>query len=173
MRATTLWFLPMYASVMGLSVNLTPVANLHHKDAQSAILNVTNHPAIAHPVAPKSSVRPGQRLARVAWVFQSGNALVHEVKDAPRHLFVELVQLRPLAVSAYSIVQAKVSSHISSGMDLFFPLTDTRKHIGSEVVVFHFLDALLDDFAQVKGLGATSLRCEEVKPLLCLWSQTN
>ena len=58
-------------------------------------------------------------------------------------------------------------------MDLFFPLTDTRKHIGSEVVVFHFLDALLDDFAQVKSLGGPSLRCEVVKPLLGLWSKTN
>ena len=27
-------------------------------------------------------------------------------------------------------------------MHLFFPFTDTLKHIGSEVVVFHFLDAL-------------------------------
>jgi hypothetical protein len=30
-----------------LSVNLTPVANLHHKDAQSAVLNVANAPAKA------------------------------------------------------------------------------------------------------------------------------
>jgi len=73
-----------------LSVNLTPVANLHHKDAQSAVLNVTNHAAISHPVAPESTVRPGQCFARIAWVFKSGDALVHEVNDAPRRLFVEL-----------------------------------------------------------------------------------
>jgi len=73
-----------------LSVNLTPVANLNHKDAQSAVLNVTNHPAIAHPVSPESTVRPGQSLTRIAWVFKSGDALVHEVNDAPRRLFVEL-----------------------------------------------------------------------------------
>jgi hypothetical protein len=36
MRATTLWVVPMRAAMMGLSVNLTPVGNLHHKDAQSA-----------------------------------------------------------------------------------------------------------------------------------------
>jgi hypothetical protein len=58
-------------------------------------------------------------------------------------------------------------------MDRFFPLTDTSKHIGSEVVVFHFLDALLDDFAQVKGLGAPSLGCKVVKPLLGLWGKTD
>jgi hypothetical protein len=34
--------------MVGQSVNLTPVANLHHQDAQSAVLNVTNLPAIAH-----------------------------------------------------------------------------------------------------------------------------
>jgi hypothetical protein len=126
----------MRAAMMCLSVNLTPVTNLHHKDPQSAVLNVTNHPAIAHPVTPEISVRPDQCLARVA---------------------------------AYSIVQAKVTSHIGSGMDLFFPLTNTRKHIGSEVVVFHVLDAVFDDFAQVKSLGAPSLGCEVVKPLLGLW----
>jgi len=126
----------MRAAMMCLSVNLTPVTNLHHKDAQSAVLNVTNHPAIAHPVTPETSVRPDQCLARVA---------------------------------AYSIVQAKVTSHIGSGMDLFFPLTSTRKHIGSEVVVFHVLDAVFDDFAQVKSLGAPSLGCEVVKPFLGLW----
>jgi hypothetical protein len=124
MRATTLWVVPMRAAMMCLSVNLAPVANLNHKDAQSAIC--------------LSSLR--------SW---------------------------PLAVSVYSIVQAKVSSHIGCGMDLFFPLTDTRKYIGSEVVVFHFLDALLDDFAQIKSLGAPSLRCEVVKPLLGLWRKTN
>jgi hypothetical protein len=53
---------PSGLSVMGLSVNLTPVANLHHKDAQSAGLNVTNHPAIAQAVAPESAVRLGHAL---------------------------------------------------------------------------------------------------------------
>lgn len=73
---------------MGLTVNITPVANLNHKDAQSAVLNVTNYPAIAHPVAPESSVRSDQCLARAAGVFLPGNTLVHKVNDAPRHLFV-------------------------------------------------------------------------------------
>jgi hypothetical protein len=45
MRVTTLWVVPMRAAMMCLSVNLTPVANLHHKDAQSAVLNVANYPA--------------------------------------------------------------------------------------------------------------------------------
>ena len=75
--------------------------------------------------------------------------------------------------SAYSIVQAKVSSHVGSGMNLFFPSTDTLKHIGSEVVVLHFLDAVFDDLAQVESLGAPSLGCEVVKPLLDLWRKTN
>jgi hypothetical protein len=115
---------PSRASMMPLSVNLTPVAKLHYKDAQSA---------------------------------------------------VGLSSLRscPIAVSAYSIVQAKVLSHVSSGMHLFFAFTDTLKHIGSEVVVLHVFNALFDDFAQVVSLGAPSLGCEKVKPLLGLWSQTN
>ena len=88
MLATTLWVAPMRAAMMCLSVNLTPVANLHHQYAQSAVLNVTNHPAIAHPVTPESTVRPRQSLARVAWVFQTGDSLIHEVNNAPSCLFV-------------------------------------------------------------------------------------
>jgi len=79
----------------------------------------------------------------------------------------------PIAVSAYSIVQAKVLSYVSSRMRLFFAFTDTFKHIGSEVVVLHVFDALFDDFAQVVSLGAPRLRCEKVKPLLGLWSEAN
>ena len=58
-------------------------------------------------------------------------------------------------------------------MHLFFPCADTLKHIGSEVVVLHVFDAPLDDLAQVESLGAPSLSCEVVKPLLGLWSETN
>ncbi len=79
---------PSYAPMMGLSVNLTPVTNLHHQYAQSAVLNVTNHPTVSYPVAPESTERSSQRFSRMAWVFQSGDSLVHEVKNAPRCLFV-------------------------------------------------------------------------------------
>ena len=58
-------------------------------------------------------------------------------------------------------------------MHLFFSIADTCKHIGSEVVVLHFLDAVFDDFAQVESLGTPSLRCEVVKPLLGFWSKAN
>ena len=58
-------------------------------------------------------------------------------------------------------------------MDLLFPLTDTRKHIGSKVVVLHLFNALFNHFAQVESLGAPRLGCEEVKPLLGFRSQTN
>ena len=58
-------------------------------------------------------------------------------------------------------------------MHLFFSIADTRKHIGSEVVVLHFFNALFNHFAQVESLGASRLGREEVKPLLGFWSQTN
>jgi hypothetical protein len=71
------------------------------------------------------------------------------------------------------MVQAKVFSHVSSGMHLLFSIPDTRKHIGSELIVFHFFNALFNHFAQVESLGAPRLGCQEVKPLLGFWSQTN
>ena len=94
-----------------LPVNLAPIANLHHKDAQSAVLNVANHPAIAHPVAPESSVRPDQCLARVAWIFHYGNALVHEVNNAARHLFFELAQLTFGRVGVFNCPGQGLVSH--------------------------------------------------------------
>ena len=51
-------------------------------------------------------------------------------------------------------------------MHLFFAFADTLKHVGSEVVVLHFFNAVFYDFAKVEGLGAPSLRCEVVKPCL-------
>ena len=85
--------------LVGLSVNLAPVADLHHKDAQSAVLKVANHPAIAYPVTPETTQRPGKCLACGAWVFQRGDALIHEIDNAPRCLPIQLAQLR-LTVSA-------------------------------------------------------------------------
>ena len=58
-------------------------------------------------------------------------------------------------------------------MHLFFSIADTRKHIGSEVVVLYLFNALFNHFAQVNSLGAPRLGCEEVKPLLGFRSQTN
>jgi len=65
----------------------------HHEHAQSAVLNVTNHPASAHPIPPESTKRAGQRFARVTRVSRFGDTLVHEIDDAPRHLPVELAKL--------------------------------------------------------------------------------
>lgn len=67
------------------------IASLHHKYAQSAILNIANHPAIAHPVTPEAAQRASQRLACAARVFQPGDTLVHEIDDAPCRLLVELL----------------------------------------------------------------------------------
>ena len=36
----------------GLSVDLTPVAQLNHQDAQSAVLDVADHATVTHPVTP-------------------------------------------------------------------------------------------------------------------------
>ena len=73
-----------------LSVNFAPVADLHHKDAQSAILNVTNHPAIAHPVTPEAPKRTRQCFACITWICQPGDTLVYEINDAPCSLLVKL-----------------------------------------------------------------------------------
>ena len=38
-----------------LSINLANVANMHHKDTHSTVLNVANHPAIDPPIAGEAS----------------------------------------------------------------------------------------------------------------------
>ena len=111
-----------------LSVNLTPVANLHHQYAQSAVLNVTNHPAIAHPVAPKSTVRTGQSLARVAWVFQTGYAFVHEVNNAPSSLFIELAQLTFGRVGIFNCPSQGLVSHRQRNAPVLFHREHAQAH---------------------------------------------
>lgn len=38
-----------------LSVHLAAVPQLHHENSQGPILNITNHPKIADPIAPQAS----------------------------------------------------------------------------------------------------------------------
>ena len=56
-------------------------------------------------------------------------------------------------------------------MYLFLPLANTFQHVGRKVVIFHVLNALLNDFSQVVSLCATRVQGEEIKPLLRLWSE--
>jgi len=76
-----------------LSIDLSPVANLHHKDTQSAVLYFANDATVAHPVAPKTSKRAGKCFASAARVILCGNAFIHVIDDAPRRLPVELPKL--------------------------------------------------------------------------------
>lgn len=73
-----------------LAIHLAPIAKLQHKDAQRAILDLANHPEVAHPVAPQPTQWAGERLPGTAWIFAQGDPLIHEVEDAPGGLLVEL-----------------------------------------------------------------------------------
>jgi hypothetical protein len=60
-----------------LSVNVTPIPQANDEDAQSPILNIADHPAVADTVTPKTSQRANQGLACVSGVFESGDAFIH------------------------------------------------------------------------------------------------
>ena len=62
-----------------------------------------------------------------------------------------------LAVSVYSIVQAKGCSHVRGGVGFFLACAEAFQYVRCEVVVFQILKAALDEFAQVESLGASGL----------------
>ena len=76
----------------GLPVNVFSVPKLHHEDAQCAVLNITNDPAIADTIAPKPAKRPGQCFSGAARVIQWGDAPVHVIDNPPGRWFVEFAQ---------------------------------------------------------------------------------
>ena len=51
-------------------------------------------------------------------------------------------------------------------MHRLLPLANALQNVRSEVIVLHFLNALLDDFAQVVGFGAPRVGGKSVKSLL-------
>ena len=83
---------PQYASPRS-SINLRPVANLHHEDAQNLVLNVANYPTVTYPITPEAAKWTRQCLARAARVVQPGNSFIHLVDNAPCRLLVELAKL--------------------------------------------------------------------------------
>ena len=73
------------------SVNLSPIGNLDHKNAKHMVVYVADDSTVADTVTPvRAEHGSGQRLANAARVFLLGNALVHEIDNAPRRLLVEL-----------------------------------------------------------------------------------
>ena len=76
------------------AVNLFAVANLDHEDPTCAILNVADDSIVANPVAPIGAEhRPCLGFAGVTWIPWTGNAFIHEIKNASRGLLVELAKL--------------------------------------------------------------------------------
>ena len=76
----------------GLPVNVFSVPKPHHEDAQCAVLNITNDPAIADPIAPESAKRAGQCLSGAARVVQRGDAPVHVIDNPAGRRLVEFPQ---------------------------------------------------------------------------------
>ena len=78
-----------------------------------------------------------------------------------------------MAVSVYCITQAKRSPHFLGTVNLFLTLANSLEHICGKVVVFHIIEAALDDFPQIECLCAPSLSREEIESLLDIRSQSN
>ena len=79
----------------GLPVNVFSVPKLHHEDAQCAVLNITNDPAVADTIAPKSAKRAGQCFSGTARVIQWGDALVHVIDNPAGRWFIRLARKTP------------------------------------------------------------------------------
>ena len=58
-------------------------------------------------------------------------------------------------------------------MHAFPTFADAFENIGGEIVVLQVLDAVLDEFAQVIGLGAPGLGGEKAESLLGFGGQAN
>jgi hypothetical protein len=59
-----------------------------------------------------------------------------------------------LAESVYSIVQAKIGSHLCAGMNLFHAFADSFQDVRSEIVIFQVIQTVFDNLTKVKGLGS-------------------
>ena len=62
-----------------LPVDLSAVAQLHHQNPQSTVLNVADHPKIADAITPQPTQWTSQGLARAAWVIPSNHPLIHKI----------------------------------------------------------------------------------------------
>lgn len=71
-----------------------------------------------------------------------------------------------LAVSASSIVQAKVSPYLSGVVHLLPTLVHALKHVKGKVVIFHLVNALFDDFTQVVSLCPPRMGCKEIQAVV-------
>ena len=57
-------------------VGLAAVGDPHHKHQQPVILQLTDHPVVAHPVAPQARPVGGQTLASLSWVAAGGHQIL-------------------------------------------------------------------------------------------------
>lgn len=77
------------------------------------------------------------------------------------------------AESVYSTLQGKFGFHIRGRMQAFLPLPDALEHVAGEVVVLQVVNAVFDQLAQIKGLGAPGLGSEEAEPFLGFCGQAD
>ena len=79
--------------VAGLSVDLAPVTEADHLNADSRILNVGDDAVVPDPVFPVVAQRgSSERLTDTSWIVEYGYTLAQEFDDASSNLFIELFQ---------------------------------------------------------------------------------
>jgi hypothetical protein len=77
------------------------------------------------------------------------------------------------AVPVYSIVQAKLFSHIGVGVNGLITGTYALKNLGGKVVVLDILKPLLNHLTDVERLRAASLACQEIQSALNIRMKLN
>lgn len=73
----------------------------------------------------------------------------------------------------YSIVQAKIRSHLSARISRFFSLAYPLEDIRREIIVLKVVQAILNHLTEVKGFGPAGMGSEKIQPLLSFHGQSN
>ncbi len=76
-------------------VNVASVTNSEDQDDQAVVLNSTNDPVVADPIAPKAAVAAVECVTKPSGIFFCGDALPEEAQNPLPDLPVQAAQLFP------------------------------------------------------------------------------
>ena len=72
------------------TIDLLAMADGNYEDHQPAIVYLTQHPVVAHPVSPEPLLLTRKRLPAHARIFETGNLVLQVVEDLALPSPVEL-----------------------------------------------------------------------------------
>ena len=69
------------------------MADPHDENSYRVVLDLADHPEVAHTIAPQSTKRTGQGMAKGTRIVLLRDTVIHEIEDALRNWLVELLKL--------------------------------------------------------------------------------